>query len=116
MVTEVQSIGSFSSVAPVGAAELKDAAQVAAINVLEKQPKQSFSKEQMDAVVLELNKAMQIMNTSLSFSIDQATKQTVVKVTDVNTKQVIRQIPSEEMLRVSQRIAELLGVLFDHAG
>jgi flagellar protein FlaG len=116
MVTEVQSIGSFGSAAPIATFEAKDVAQAIAVSVPEKQPKQTFSKEQIDAVVQELNKAMQIVNTSLSFSVDQNTKQTVVKVTDVNTKEVIRQIPSEEMLRVSQRIAELLGVLYDHAG
>jgi len=75
-----------------------------------------LSAEEMTAAVQELNAAMKVVNTRLSFSIDNITKQTVVTVTDDQTHEVIRQIPSEEMLKVSERIAELLGVLFDHAG
>lgn len=71
------------------------------------------SPEQVNSVVKELNEAMRIISTSLSFSIDQATGKTVIRVLDDETKQVIRQIPSEDLLRVAARITELLGVLFD---
>jgi flagellar protein FlaG len=80
------------------------------------QQKSSLSAAELAAAVKELNTAMKVVNTNLSFSIDSVTKQTVVTVTDANTHEVIRQIPSEEMQKVSDRIAELLGVLFDHAG
>jgi flagellar protein FlaG len=80
------------------------------------QQKASLSDEEMASAVKELNAAMTVVNTNLSFSVDNITKQTVVTVTDAQTNEVIRQIPPEDMLRVSQRIAELLGVLFDHAG
>jgi flagellar protein FlaG len=80
------------------------------------QHKSLQSADEVAAAVQELNAAMKVVNTNLSFSIDNITKQTVVTVTDENTHEVIRQIPSEEMLKVSERIAELLGVLFDHAG
>ena len=46
-------------------------------------------------------------------SFNHAIKETVVKVLNTQTQEVVRQIPSEEMLRMSQRITELLGVLFD---
>lgn len=75
-----------------------------------------LSGEELAAAVQELNSAMQLVNTNLSFSIDSITRQTVITVTDAQTHAVIRQIPPEDMLRVSDRIAELLGVLFDHAG
>ena len=74
------------------------------------------SDQQLASAVQELNAAMRVVNTNLSFSIDSITKQTVVTVTDAQTHEVIRQIPPEDMLHVSERIAELLGVLFDHAG
>jgi flagellar protein FlaG len=78
--------------------------------------KSPLSDEEMAAAVHELNAAMKVVNTNLAFSIDNITKQTVVTVTDAQTHEVIRQIPPEDMLKVSDRIAELLGVLFDHAG
>ncbi|MCX6135374.1 MAG: flagellar protein FlaG [Ignavibacteriales bacterium] len=74
-----------------------------------------LTKAEIDSALRELNTAMRSLGTSLSFSVDGVTKQTVVTVTDAQTHEVIRQIPSEDMLRVSQRITELLGVLFDRA-
>jgi flagellar protein FlaG len=73
----------------------------------------SLAPEQVNAVVKELNDAIKIINTSISFSVDKVTGKTVIKVSDADTKQVIRQIPSEEMMRVAERITQLLGVLFD---
>jgi flagellar protein FlaG len=80
------------------------------------QHKGHLSEKELAAAVQELNAAMKVVNTNLSFSIDNITKQTVVTVTDAQTHEIIRQIPTEEMLKVSDRIAELLGVMFDHAG
>ena len=65
------------------------------------------------AIVKELNDAMKMFNTSLSFSVDQDTGKTVIKVLDSTTKDVIRQIPPEDVLRTAARIKDLLGVLFD---
>jgi flagellar protein FlaG len=77
--------------------------------------KKDPSKAEVDSALRELNHAMRSLGTSLSFSVDGVTQQTVVTVTDAQTHEVIRQIPSADMLRVSQRITELLGVLFDRA-
>ena len=71
------------------------------------------SAEKASAIAKDLNEAMRVINTQLSFSVDKATGKMVIKVTDEQTKQVIRQIPPEDMLRISERITELLGVLFD---
>ncbi len=76
----------------------------------------NLAPHEIRTVVDGLNKVMQTFSTDLEFSIDASTKQVVVTVTDKNTHQVIRQIPSEEMLRVSQHIAQLLGIVYDHEG
>ena len=76
----------------------------------------SLSKAEIDAALSELNTAMNSIGTSISFSVDSTTKQTVVRVMDAKTHEFIRQIPSEEMLKFSRRITVLLGALFDHAG
>jgi len=101
--------------APSGALPL-DIAGSDKQNAASTQRKSLLPADEVAAAVQELNAAMKVVNTNLSFSIDHITKQTVVTVTDEKTHEVIRQIPSEEMLKVSERIAELLGVLFDHAG
>ena len=38
---------------------------------------------------------------------------TIIKVVDRETDEVIRQIPSEEVVRLRQRLEEVAGVLFD---
>jgi len=65
------------------------------------------------AAVAQLNASMKLAGTKLSFSVDSITKQTVVTVVDSETGQVIRQIPSEAMLKISQQITALLGAIFD---
>jgi flagellar protein FlaG len=112
METTMQSIGVTASVKPV---EIYPAGKKIPEQFPEaaRQQKQSLTPHQMKEAVKELNAVMQQMGTSLTFSIDSATKKTVVKVLNTETQEVVRQIPSEEMLRMSQRITELLGVLFD---
>lgn len=48
---------------------------------------------------------------SLAFSIDDATGKTVVKVSDANTGEIIRQIPSEELLDIARSLDKLQGML-----
>jgi len=60
----------------------------------------------------QLQQALQTINrklsssTSLEFSYHEGTKQTVVKVTDKETGDVIRQIPSEAALAIAESIGE----------
>ena len=110
-MSEVQAVGREGAISPVGtyqatAAETRPAQDQNAA-------KQKLSPAQIDGVVKELNEAMKLINTSISFSVDKPTGKTVIKVMDSDTKKVIRQIPSEEMMRVAERITQLLGVLFD---
>ena len=74
----------------------------------------------IESAVAEISEFVQSTNRSLSFSIDEQSKRSVVKVTDTDSGDVIRQIPSEEVLALSERIKELqtdvgaaVGVLFN---
>jgi flagellar protein FlaG len=69
-----------------------------------------------DVIVKELNETMKMINTRVSFSVDRATKKTVVKVVDTDTGKIIRQIPTEEMLHISAQISRLLGIIVDDMG
>jgi flagellar protein FlaG len=59
------------------------------------------------------NEKMEMMNSQLRIEFDQDTGLKVVKIIDKNTKEVIRQIPSETMLKIAKYIDELTGLLFD---
>lgn len=69
--------------------------------------------EKVREVVAELNRLMGSSNTKLSFTVDRTLKKTIIKVVDTQTNQVIRQIPSDEALKIAQHIQSLLGILYD---
>jgi len=73
--------------------------------------------EQLMEAVSKLNDHLQNVQRDLHFSIDDASGQTVVRVVNSETEEVIRQIPSEEVLRISQTIKEqmdnLPGLIFE---
>jgi flagellar protein FlaG len=48
---------------------------------------------------------------SLEFSVDEQSGKTVVRVTDAQTGEVIRQIPSKEMLEIARSLNNLQGML-----
>ena len=58
-----------------------------------------------------INKTVQAMSPSLEFSIDADSKRTVVKVVDMDTKEVIRQMPSVEALEIAKALDRLQGLL-----
>lgn len=49
--------------------------------------------------------------SELSFSIDDASGSQIVKIMDIQTKQVIRQFPSEEAVAIAQALDKLQGLL-----
>jgi len=49
---------------------------------------------------------------SINFAIDDGSGRVVVKVTDASSGDVIRQIPSEEALRLAENLSEVRSLLF----
>lgn len=61
--------------------------------------------------VENINQAMKSLSNRIEFSIDEDSKRQVVKVIDPDTKEVIRQMPSEEALAISKALDRLQGLL-----
>ncbi|PLX65837.1 MAG: hypothetical protein C0603_12750 [Denitrovibrio sp.] len=53
------------------------------------------------------------MDVKREFSIQEDSNEVVVKIIDSEEKTVIRQIPTEETIRLSQNIKEMVGLLYD---
>jgi flagellar protein FlaG len=70
----------------------------------------SPSREQLDRAVSEVKKALAPVARNLQFSIDDATGRSVVKVVDATTNEVIRQMPSEELLAITRSLDKLSGL------
>ena len=60
----------------------------------------------------QVNEALKgTASSDLQFSVEGENKQVVVRVVDSQTKEVIRQIPSEEMVAISKAMDNLSGLL-----
>lgn len=51
--------------------------------------------------------------TECQFSVHQDTKQIIIKLVDINTRQVVKEIPSEKILDMVAKMCDLAGVFVD---
>lgn len=56
---------------------------------------------------------VQSLQRNLDFSVDDSTGQVVVQVVDGDSGKVVRQIPSEDILRLAERLDEMRSLLFE---
>lgn len=78
----------------------------AAVKPVEPQQTVQPAAAQLKSALDNINSAMKQNNSDVQFSIDQTTKQTVIKVVDSQTGQIITQFPSKEALAVSEMIGQ----------
>ncbi len=72
---------------------------------------QVVDKEQLQAAVDRVSSYVQSLSRSLNIRVDERSGDTVISVQDATTDELIRQIPSEEVLAISAAISEQLDVL-----
>lgn len=75
--------------------------------------KVEVSAERLQDAVEKMNELMQSGNRSLRFQVDDTAERVVVKVLDIETDEVVRQIPSEETLKFSEFLEGMVGLIFD---
>ncbi|SDS57606.1 flagellar protein FlaG [Halopseudomonas litoralis] len=69
-------------------------------------------REQVLAAVEEMQEYVDVAARNIQFQLDDESGRMVVKVTEASTGDVIRQMPSEEALRLAENLAEMNSVLF----
>jgi flagellar protein FlaG len=66
---------------------------------------------QLQEAVRRAQDAVSQFASNLRFSVDKDTGKTVIKIVDSQTNQVIRQIPSEELLAIARNLDRVEGLL-----
>lgn len=79
----------------------------------EQEKAQRLSRSELQAAVEEVQVRMDQMGTNLQFAMDKVAEDIVVKVTDKESGELIRQIPSEDVVKLRKQLEELSGILFD---
>lgn len=73
---------------------------------VKRQESRPSMEEQLQAAVAQMNEYVQNTQRDLRFSYDDTTGNTVVRVLDRQTEEVIRQIPDEVFLRLARSLKE----------
>ena len=86
----------------------------------QEQAQQNVTLDELGEAVENINQFVNSQGRTLNFSVDEESGKPVVKVIDFETKEVIRQIPSEEVLTMAKAIKRLqedlgsaTGLMFD---
>ncbi|MFC1477717.1 flagellar protein FlaG [candidate division KSB1 bacterium] len=76
-------------------------------------PQKKIDPEFLEKITSELNNDFRIFNTALSFSIDDNTGTTVIKILDRETEKVIREVPPSQLLKLAAKLTEVIGRIVD---
>lgn len=60
-----------------------------------------------------MNDIVEKVREGLQFRIHEDTERLMIQVIDVKTREVIKELPPEDMLDLSARIQEMVGILID---
>lgn len=74
---------------------------------------QKLSSEVMSRMAEEIQDRFDAMGAKLGFSIRKESEDVVMEVRERESGDLIRQIPSEEVLALREKLNELVGLLFD---
>ncbi|MDX2351358.1 flagellar protein FlaG [Stutzerimonas xanthomarina] len=67
----------------------------------------------MTDLVERFRSQVQSIQRDLNFSVDDSTGDVVVQIIDGDSGKVVRQIPSEEILRLTERLDEMRSLMFE---
>lgn len=95
------------SIAPEKLKSDADVTKAATINELNRNHA-DFKK-----AVVEINKALEKIPTTLAFQVDETSNRFIVNVADISTGELIRQIPGDAVLRIARQLESLKGIIFD---
>ncbi|WP_312375609.1 flagellar protein FlaG [Stutzerimonas nitrititolerans] len=73
---------------------------------------QAVTAESLEEAVSSIKDFVQTIRRDLSFDLDDSSGRMVVKVTDRASGEVVRQIPTEEALRLAENLEEARSLLF----
>ncbi|SEK21537.1 flagellar protein FlaG [Carnobacterium iners] len=72
-----------------------------------------FSKEELQKKVDEINEYVLGFNAQFSFKVHEGTGRTFVRLIDMQTHDIIKEIPPEKMMDVVAGIWDLMGIVVD---
>lgn len=78
-----------------------------------RQAQQQQKSEQLKKAIAEMNRRINNSNEEAVFGVHEDTNRIMIKITDKETKEVIKEFPPEKTLDMIARIWEMAGILVD---
>lgn len=72
-----------------------------------------IADDELKTAVADIQDFVQSVRRDINFQLDDTSGRVVVNVTEASSGDVIRQIPSEEALRLSENLSEIRSLLFE---
>ncbi|SEF92509.1 flagellar protein FlaG [Nitrosomonas ureae] len=69
--------------------------------------------DQLHEAVSKIEKFSLVVQQNLKFSIDEDSGKTIIKVMDATTDEIVRQIPTEEVIDIARTLSKIHGALFN---
>lgn len=113
----IQSLNGYAAQAPAPAPTPREAPvpvvaeAVAQPAAPEPQKSAQVTNKQVEQAVEKLKVVMQSKASALQFSVDDQSGDTIVRVVDSDTGEVIRQIPSKELVEIARALDKMQGML-----
>jgi len=107
---------SFPSYEPMRSEQAKANAGLSAARPQEGEvtsPSHLFSNDELENVINGLNELLQPSHTSIRFELHKELNKYYVQVVDVNTQEVVREIPPKKLLDMYAAMMEFVGLLVD---
>jgi flagellar protein FlaG len=74
------------------------------------------SAARIEALVKDLNSALENVDGDYSVSVDSDTGMVIVRITDVETGEIVKQVPPQQVLDVSMSVEKIIGLLINDQG
>ncbi|WP_457636326.1 flagellar protein FlaG [Persephonella sp.] len=81
--------------------------------IQDQQEVKNIPQDVLKKAVENMNKKFEMLNSQLKVEVDEDTGIRVIKIVDKETKEVVRQIPPEVMLKIAKYLDEVAGLLFN---
>ena len=109
--------GRVATEAPPSAAELaqKRTPEQAQTRSVEKTTNETpqLTVQEMEETVQAMNEMMKSLSRGLNFQVDDDNGRTIIKVIDRETQDLIKQFPSEELVKLITSMQNMQNILFD---
>ncbi|MFW6386521.1 MAG: flagellar protein FlaG [Bacillota bacterium] len=70
-------------------------------------------KEELEEVIEELNDITGLLDRKLGFELHEKTETLMTQIIDIETEDVIKEMPPHEMLDMAAKISEMVGLIID---